>query len=192
MRRPLEIAGVLGLLLVTQVVMAVDAEGFRSMFDGKTLEGWDGNPKLWRVEDGASSARPPRTIPPRRNTFLIWRGGKPADFEVKTEFRMPNEGFGNSGVQFRSWEAPEKWQIRGYQADIDRQRRTRASLRRRLPRHPRPSRPEGRHRHGPQAEGRRAVRRGGRTRQVHQGRDWNEYDITAQGQPHRPEDQRRS
>ncbi|HPP53433.1 MAG TPA: hypothetical protein PK777_10810, partial [Thermoguttaceae bacterium] len=29
-----------------------DEKGFVSIFDGKTLNGWDGNPELWRVEDG--------------------------------------------------------------------------------------------------------------------------------------------
>ena len=96
-----------------------DAEGFRPIFDGKTLEGWDGDPKLWHVEDGCITGQTTKENPAAYNTFLIWRGGKPADFQLKIEFRMPNEGFTNSGVQIRSWEGPKKWQVSGYQPDMD-------------------------------------------------------------------------
>ena len=83
---------------------AADAEGFRPLFDGKTLEGWDGDPKIWRVEDGCITGQTTKENPAPYNTFLIWRGGKPGDFQLKIEFRMPNPGFANSGVQIRSWE----------------------------------------------------------------------------------------
>ena len=99
--------------------LAADDEGFKSIFDGKTLKGWDGNPKLWRVEDGAITGETTAENPARYNTFLIWRGRKPADFELKAEFRMPNPGFANSGIQIRSWEGPKKWQVSGYQPDMD-------------------------------------------------------------------------
>ena len=98
---------------------AVDAEGFRSLFDGKTLAGWDGDPRFWRVEDGCITGQTTKANPASYNTFLIWRGGKPADFQLKIEFRMPNPGFANSGVQIRSWEGPKKWQVFGYQPDMD-------------------------------------------------------------------------
>ena len=56
--------------------------------------------------------------PVKLNTFLIWRGGQPRDFELKLEYRMNST---NSGVQYRSVELPEvgKWVLKGYQADID-------------------------------------------------------------------------
>ena len=98
---------------------ATDAEGFRSIFDGKTLDGWDGDPRLWSVHDGCINGQTSKENPATYNTFLIWRGGKPGDFELKVEFRMPNEGFTNSGVQIRSWEGPKKWQVSGYQPDMD-------------------------------------------------------------------------
>lgn len=101
------------------VARAADDNGFRSLFDGKTLEGWDGDPKFWRVEDGFITGETTNENKTARNTFLIWRGGKPGDFELKAEFRMPNEGFANSGIQIRSWEGPEKWQVFGYQPDMD-------------------------------------------------------------------------
>ena len=109
------------LFTIVQTPAAAVEDGFTPIFNGKDLTGWDGNPKLWRVEDGAITGE---TTAANRdaavgNTFLIWRGGKPADFELKTEFRMPNPGFANSGIQIRSWEAPAKWRIYGYQADMD-------------------------------------------------------------------------
>ena len=94
-------------------------EGFKSIFDGKSLDGWDGDPRLWRVEEGTITGETTKENPAKRNTFLIWRGGKPADFELKAEFRMPNPGFANSGIQIRSWEGPEKWRVSGYQPDMD-------------------------------------------------------------------------
>jgi hypothetical protein len=96
-----------------------DVEGFHSIFDGKTLDGWDGDTRFWSVEDGCITGQTTKEKPAPRNTFLIWRGGKPADFQIKIEFRMPNPGFANSGVQIRSWEGPAKWQVSGYQPDMD-------------------------------------------------------------------------
>ncbi|MBI1760888.1 MAG: DUF1080 domain-containing protein [Acidobacteria bacterium] len=92
--------------------------GFDAIFDGKTLKGWDGDPQFWRVENetiiGESTAEKPVKV----NTFLIWRGGQPKDFELKLEYRMNST---NSGVQYRSVELPDvgKWVMKGYQADID-------------------------------------------------------------------------
>ena len=58
---------------------------------------------------------------PKQNTFLIWRGGTPADFELRAEYRLTG---GNSGIQYRSSELPEiRWAMKGYQADIDAEQR---------------------------------------------------------------------
>jgi hypothetical protein len=94
-------------------------EGFESMFDGKTLDGWDGDPDHWRVEDGVIVGQTTDEKPAKYNTFLIWRKAKPGDFEIKAEFRMPLNAFANSGIQIRSWEGPKKWQVSGYQSDMD-------------------------------------------------------------------------
>jgi len=97
---------------------AAEEEGFVPIFDGKTLDGWDGNPAFWRVEDGAITGQTTADNPTQGNTFLIWRGGEVADFELKLEYRLHNH---NSGIQYRSWEEPEKWGrwvVGGYQADI--------------------------------------------------------------------------
>ena len=95
-----------------------DASGFTAIFDGKSLEGWDGDPAHWRAEDGMIVGESTTERPLERNTFLIWRGGRPADFELVLEYRLAAT---NSGVQFRSVEMPEigDWVLKGYQADID-------------------------------------------------------------------------
>lgn len=92
-------------------------EGFESIFDG-TLKGWDGNPDHWRVENGVIVGESTKEKPLKMNTFLIWRGGEPADFELKLDFKMNST---NSGLQYRSVELPEvgKWVLKGYQADFD-------------------------------------------------------------------------
>jgi len=98
------------------VVLPFDShEGFQSIFDGKTLKGWDGDPALWSVVDGAIVGVNNNI---KVNSFLIWRGGEPKDFELKVEYRINAT---NSGVQYRSVELPEvgKWVMKGYQADID-------------------------------------------------------------------------
>ena len=97
-------------------------DGFKPIFDGKTLQGWEGDPKLWRVEEGAIIGQTTTENPTKDNTFLIRRGGKLADFELKLEFRLPNAGFANSGVKYRSRQEPKKvgrWVVAGYQADMD-------------------------------------------------------------------------
>ncbi len=103
-------------------------EGFTSIFDGTSLNGWDGDPKFWRVEAGALVGQTTPDNKLTENTFLIWRAGEPADFELKLEYRIDAT---NSGVQIRSVHLPAgtpdgrggkiagKWVMKGYQADID-------------------------------------------------------------------------
>jgi len=97
---------------------ADDNTGFVPLFDGKTLDGWDGDTTFWRAEDGAiiGESTPEKVV--EQNNFLIWRGGTVKDFELKVEFRL---GGANSGLQYRSVDLPDvvKWVLRGYQADLD-------------------------------------------------------------------------
>jgi hypothetical protein len=99
-----------------------DNSGFTSIFDGKTLTGWDGDPKFWRVEDGVIVAQSTPENRVTENTFLIWRGGKLKDFELKVDYRFT--GNGNSGVQVRSRPSgpgrggERPWGIAGYQFDM--------------------------------------------------------------------------
>jgi hypothetical protein len=104
-----------------------DEPGFKPIFDGKSLAGWEGDPKYWRVENGCLVGEiTPETII-KSNTFIIWRGGEPADFELKADYRITSAG--NSGINYRSVVVPDKvtpsnqFAMRGYQADIDGQNR---------------------------------------------------------------------
>jgi hypothetical protein len=95
--------------------------GFTKIFDGVSLKGWDGDPAFWSVEQGAILGRSTPENAVKQNTFLIWRGGEPKDFELKVEFRLNST---NSGIQIRSQQLPAdgdigKWVMKGYQADID-------------------------------------------------------------------------
>jgi hypothetical protein len=105
-------------------------DGFTSIFDGTSLKGWDGDPKFWRADGGAIVGETTAENKLTENTFVIWRGGEPADFELKLEYRINAT---NSGIQIRSVHLPPappptpdgrggivgKWVMKGYQADID-------------------------------------------------------------------------
>jgi hypothetical protein len=91
------------------------SQGWISIFNGKDLIGWDGDPRLWSVKDGVIRGQTTLTNPAHGNTFLIWRDGKLKDFELKIKFRIQN---GNSGIQYRSKEIG-KWVVSGYQAEVE-------------------------------------------------------------------------
>ena len=76
-----------------------DHTGWTSIFDGKSLDGWSGNPQVWSVENGAITAV---STTERRvgSTHIIWVGGEPADFELKLEIKL--EGDIHSGIAYRS------------------------------------------------------------------------------------------
>lgn len=92
-------------------------DGFKPLFNGKDLTGWDGNPELWSVEDGCITGK---TSGPKQlayNQFLIWRGGVVKNFELRAKVKQKGN---NTGIQYRSQERPQagKWSIGGYQCDI--------------------------------------------------------------------------
>ena len=104
-----------------------DQAGFKPIFDGTSLKGWEGDSAYWKVVDGAIVGQSTPERPVKENTFLIWRGGEPRDFELKVQFRMNST---NSGIQIRSVHLPPgtpsgnstvqgQWVMKGYQADID-------------------------------------------------------------------------
>ncbi len=93
-------------------------DGFESIFNGKNLDGWDGDTAHWRVENGnmVGEITPDNLL--SRNTFIIWQGGQPADFELKLQYRITASG--NSGINYRSQLMPDRpHDLRGYQADMD-------------------------------------------------------------------------
>jgi hypothetical protein len=75
-------------------------EGFTSLFDGKTLNGWDGDPKLWSVKDGAIYVNP-SCEHPTGTVYIVWQGGDVGDFDLRLE--MKGTGAINGGLQYRSW-----------------------------------------------------------------------------------------
>jgi len=81
-----------------------DHQGWTQIFDGKTLKGWDGSPDVWHVEDGAivGESSPEH---PSGTTNIIWRGGQPANFELKAEIKLEGAG-ANGGIQYRSLNVP--------------------------------------------------------------------------------------
>jgi hypothetical protein len=95
-----------------------DNDGFVKIFNGKTLAGWEGDPTYWRVENGNLVGEITPSTLLKTNSFIIWQGGSPADFEIKLEFKITKSG--NSGINYRSpllTDVPHA--LKGYQADID-------------------------------------------------------------------------
>ena len=97
--------------------LASAQDGFKPLFNGKDLTGWDGNPELWSVEDGCITGKTTGPEQLAYNQFLIWRGGKVKNFELRVKVK---EAGNNTGIQYRSREFPEtgKWSVGGYQCDI--------------------------------------------------------------------------
>ncbi|MEX2140838.1 MAG: DUF1080 domain-containing protein [Pirellulales bacterium] len=108
-------------LMLAILILAIAAngqdEGYESLFNGKDLSGWKGDMSRWRVEDDAITGYTTPDNLLKYNTFLIWKGGEPADFELRLKYKIVG---GNSGVQYRSKVIDaDKFVVSGYQADID-------------------------------------------------------------------------
>ena len=104
-------------LMASLAPLQAAEEGFQSLFNGKDLTGWDGNPELWSVQDGCITGTTTGPDQLAYNQFLIWRGGVVKNFELRAKIKQSGN---NSGIQYRSKELPEngKWSIGGYQCDI--------------------------------------------------------------------------
>ena len=95
--------------------------GMQSLFNGKDLSGWDGDPKLWSVKDGAIHGETTAENPAKGNTFIIWKDGKTNDFDLRLSFRCTATN--NSGIQYRSKHVTDgkvnnPWVVRGYQHEL--------------------------------------------------------------------------
>jgi len=87
----------------------------RRIFDGRTLEGWEGDPACFRVADGAIvGGSLEKEIP--RNEFLCTTR-EFGDFELRLKVRLVG-GKGNGGIQIRSRRVPGNHEMAGYQADL--------------------------------------------------------------------------
>lgn len=106
------------LILVSALVASADHHASHSIFNGKDLTGWNGDPTFWSVKDGVITGQSRAESPVEVNTFLIWEN-EVSDFEFTAEFKLTGET-SNSGVQYRSKVVePENWIVGGYQADMD-------------------------------------------------------------------------
>ena len=87
-----------------------------SLFDGKTLDGWEGDPAWWRVEAGEiRGGSTTQNVP--RNFFLATNKSY-QNFELRVKLRLTGTGFVNSGVQIRSVRVPNNTEMSGYQVDF--------------------------------------------------------------------------
>jgi hypothetical protein len=99
------------------LVLAGDDAGFESIFNGRDLTNWDGNPKFWSVRDGAITGQTTAENATKGNTFIVWKSGEVGDFELRLSYRIVG---GNSGIQYRSKVVrPADWGVGGYQADFE-------------------------------------------------------------------------
>jgi hypothetical protein len=112
----------LGLSTLVPLVGAADA-GFKSLFNGKDLSGWAGAKDYWSVRDGAITGQTTAEKVLKANTFLVWKDGTPANFELRLMFKLTAQNpdnRANSGVQYRSKVIDAAtFVVGGYQADID-------------------------------------------------------------------------
>jgi hypothetical protein len=95
--------------------------GMKALSNGKDLTGWDGDPRLWSVRDGALRGQTTPEHPAKSNTFLILKDQNYGDFDLRFSFRCNADN--NSGVQYRSRHITEgkpanDWVVRGYQHEI--------------------------------------------------------------------------
>ena len=157
-----------------------DAEGFDSLFNGKDLTGWEGDPRTWTVEDatitGTTSAERKLT----ENNFLIWAGGTLKDFELRARFRLRN---GNSGIYIRCLVRPpgKGDPLVGMQADFAEDPKWVGTIMEYLRRGILAARGE---KVAIDAKGVRKVTPLGDPAELlkaYKPRDWNDYDVLCQG-----------
>jgi len=97
-----------------------EPDSMTPLFNGKDLSGWDGDPRLWSVKDGAIRGETTAQTKASGNTFLICKTARLKDFELRLSFRC--NATNNSGIQYRSKHITDKvrnkWVVRGYQHEI--------------------------------------------------------------------------
>ncbi|MDR2438403.1 MAG: DUF1080 domain-containing protein [Planctomycetaceae bacterium] len=108
-------------LVEAQISDEEKAEGFVSIFNGKDLSEWEGNPDIWSVQGEAIVGQTASEGPAKLtyNTFLIWKEGNVHDFIFRADIKLSPQG--NSGFQYRSQITPgdKPFRVNGYQADFD-------------------------------------------------------------------------
>ena len=112
---PAFLFGVLLPPFASQTSAADVEEGFTPIFNGKDLTGWEGKFGNWCVEDGAITGENSPAKTRTKCNYLFWRGGKPADFELRCLYRVSSQGkFRHPVPQPRT----ARFRRTGYQADI--------------------------------------------------------------------------
>ena len=113
----LTLVGLSVLCLLTQSTTRADHHepGFKSIFNGTDLSGWEGDDRFWRVAGGAIVGQTTTDNATPKNTFLVYQGDTVDDFELRFSYQVNG---GNSGVQYRS-ELLSKWVVKGLQADFE-------------------------------------------------------------------------
>ncbi len=79
-----------------------DLPGFVSLFNGRDLAGWEGDPRIWSVRDGAITGQTTEQNRVAENSFLVWKD-EIEDFELHLKFKL--EG-GNSGIYYHARKRP--------------------------------------------------------------------------------------
>ncbi len=107
-------------------VAPAESSDMQSLFNGKDLTGWDGDPRLWSVREGAIHGETTLEKPAHGNTFLICQNGSTKNFELRLTFRC--SAVNNSGIQYRSRQITQgkvgnPWVVRGYQHEIRNEKR---------------------------------------------------------------------
>jgi len=110
-------------ILFLSLLSTLAHAGTQTLFNGKDLTGWEGNPDLWSVKDGAITGTTTAEKPAAANTFLIWKGGDVSDFKLTLKYKMApgdDKKFVNSGIQYRSKIVDAaNWVVAGYQGDFE-------------------------------------------------------------------------
>ena len=106
---------------VAPAAESATAGQWRTLFNGRDLTGWDGDPRMWSVRDGVIHGETTPEVKAEGNTFLICKGPALKDFELKLLYRCNAEN--NSGIQYRSrhiteGEPKNAWVVRGYQHEL--------------------------------------------------------------------------
>jgi hypothetical protein len=100
--------------------ISADAGEPKKLFDGKTLTGWEGDAKTWRVEDGSIVGGSLETTVPRNEFLCTFKTY--GDFELNVKFKLVGDKkTANAGVQFRTKRIPNHHEVSGFQADVGQQ-----------------------------------------------------------------------
>jgi choline-sulfatase len=98
------------------VTVKPGVDGWVTLFNGKNLNGWAGDPQFWSVEEGAITGVTDGSL--KMNRFLTWTGSTIRNFELQVKVKVSDGG--NSGLQYRGICRPDLGLdvVTGYQCDV--------------------------------------------------------------------------